>query len=728
MGLVSELRRRNVFRMGVLYVVAAWLIMQVAGVLMDLRALPVAIGPWVLVLLVIGFPIALVFSWLFEITPEGLALEKDVPEGASITHVTGRRLDFIVIAVLSAGLILFAYDKWWVPAPAEASIAVLPFKNLSADPEQEYFAEGIAEEILDVLARTPGLTVIASRSSFQFKDESLDIKEIGRQLGVALILEGSVRNENSTVRVVSQLIDAEAGTHLWSKSYDREFGEVLALQNELSKAVVSAVSQHLGLTLISKPKLPSVENPEAYAALVRGKHAYRLRTEAGVRRAIEEFEKAINLEPGYARAHAELAIAHEIKINQHEALESDAANLATAAHHAKLALTLQPDLAEGHFAMAMVAGDDCRFDEAIQHLEQAIRTNPNYASAHFLLGSYVGSFFQGRYAEGRALHRKAQGLDPLLMSSYWNKANGLVGQRERDSALEIIDMLESISPARAAYQRGIVAAILDGKWANSAMGALNALQIESSEDWLWRSLAYDLAILGLETEVRAIPVPVGISPFRILGRTREAATIAASVVEQNRQVGAGQLYNAKHNLRILGNALAAAGDFENARPLLEEMWELSGHRVTIDGPFRWAEAVALIVVRRRADEEAATDELIAALYDDVRRLREFGWVGNEYTNRNYQEGLAAYLDGQRQMGLELIAEAVEQNVYIWPNEAFLQDLYDDPGFEPIRKAQEEHQARERDRFLAMACNENPWADIWQPREETCEQFYSAVGQ
>ena len=163
MGLVSELRRRNVFRMGVLYVVAAWLIMQVAGVLMDLGALPVAIGPWVLVLLVIGFPIALVFSWLFEITPEGLALEKDVPEGASITHVTGRRLDFIVIAVLSAGLILFAYDKWWVPAPAEASIAVLPFKNLSADPEQEYFAEGIAEEILDVLARTPGLTVIASR-------------------------------------------------------------------------------------------------------------------------------------------------------------------------------------------------------------------------------------------------------------------------------------------------------------------------------------------------------------------------------------------------------------------------------------------------------------------------------------------------------------------------------------------------------------------------------------
>ena len=115
-------------------------------------------------------------------------------------------------------------------------------------------------------------------------------------------------------------------------------------------------------------------------------------------------------------------------------------------------------------------------------------------------------------------------------------------------------------------------------------------------------------------------------------------------------------------------------------------------------------------------------------YDDVGRLRDADWVGREYTNRKYQEGLVAYLDGQRQMGLKLIAEAVEQNVYIWPNEAYLQDLYDDTGFEPIRKAQEDHQARERDRFLAIAFNESPWADIWQPREETCEQFYSAAGR
>jgi adenylate cyclase len=203
MGLVSELRRRNVFRMGVLYVVAAWLIMQVAGVLMDLGALPVAIGPWVLVLLVIGFPIALVFSWLFEITPEGLALEKDVPEGASITHITSRRMDFLVIAVLSAGLILFAYDKWWIGPPPEKSIAVLPFENISGDPEQEYFSDGLAEEVLNLLAQIPELTVISRSSAFSFKGKDVAIPAVAEQLNVAHILEGSVRKVGNRVRITT---------------------------------------------------------------------------------------------------------------------------------------------------------------------------------------------------------------------------------------------------------------------------------------------------------------------------------------------------------------------------------------------------------------------------------------------------------------------------------------------------------------------------------------------
>jgi hypothetical protein len=149
--LISELKRRNVFRMAVLYVISAWLVMQVAEVIIGLAGLPDWSGKVVLAVLAIGFPIALLFSWFFEITPEGLAREKDVPEGQSITHVTGRRMDFIVIAVLSAGLILFAGDKWWPRDPLELSIAVLPFDNMSADPEQEYFSDGISEPFVVLL-------------------------------------------------------------------------------------------------------------------------------------------------------------------------------------------------------------------------------------------------------------------------------------------------------------------------------------------------------------------------------------------------------------------------------------------------------------------------------------------------------------------------------------------------------------------------------------------------
>jgi hypothetical protein len=169
MKLFSELKRRNVLRMAVLYVVAAWLVMQVAEVLVGLGALPERTGQWILVLLAIGFPIALIFSWFFEITPEGLSLEKDVAEGQSVTRATGRRMDFVIIAILSAGLILFAWDKWWPRGPEELSIAVLPFENMSADPEQEYFSDGISEELLSLLAQIRGLKVIARTSSFSFK-------------------------------------------------------------------------------------------------------------------------------------------------------------------------------------------------------------------------------------------------------------------------------------------------------------------------------------------------------------------------------------------------------------------------------------------------------------------------------------------------------------------------------------------------------------------------------
>ncbi len=189
---------------------------QVAEVLIDLAKLPDWIGTTTLALLAVGFPIALIFSWFYEITPEGISLEKDVDRAESITHVTGRRLDFIVISLLCAAVILFAYDKWWMSGPPEQSIAVLPFENMSGDPEQEYFSDGISEELLNLLAQIPELRVISRSSAFSFKGKDIAIPTVAKQLNVAHVLEGSVRKVGNRVRITAQLIEASSDSHLWS--------------------------------------------------------------------------------------------------------------------------------------------------------------------------------------------------------------------------------------------------------------------------------------------------------------------------------------------------------------------------------------------------------------------------------------------------------------------------------------------------------------------------------
>jgi TolB-like protein/Tfp pilus assembly protein PilF len=506
MGLVSELRRRNVFRMAVLYVVAAWLIMQVAGVLMDLGALPVAAGPWVLVVLVIGLPMALGFSWLFEITPEGLALEKDVPEGASITHITGRRMDFIVIAVLSAGLILFAYDKWWPRDPLELSIAVLPFDNMSGEPEQEYFSDGISEELLNVLSRLPGLRVVARTSSFQFKGENRDVIEIGQKLNTAFVLEGSVRKADGQVRITAQLIDASNGFHLWSDTYDRELENIFAVQDEISAAIVGALKEQLGLQLSAAPRVVAASSNEAHEAYLRGRFLVVQRTRTGFEGAVREFEKAIALDPDYAAAHAELAIAILLRSGYGNMFTTEAISMATS--HASRAMVLDPGLAEAHAATGFLALQQWQSEEALTHFEQAIRINPNYAIVYNWI-SITLTQGHGRYGEGVAALEKAVQLDPLSRAIHSTYVGWLINLNRLAEAEKELDKLASIHPANHAERRGRLTS-LGGKWANAAFAILDALRLEPDRVGYRGGLAMSLATLDLSKEALAIgrlPLP-----------------------------------------------------------------------------------------------------------------------------------------------------------------------------------------------------------------------------
>ena len=409
MRLVSELRRRNVLRMAVLYVVAAWLIMQVAGVLIDLGSLPDWIGPIILPLLALGFPIALIFSWFYELTPDGISLEKDVDPTDSITHVTGRRLDFLVISLLCAAVILFAYDKWWIGQPPEKSIAVLAFENMSGDPEQEYFSDGLSDTLIHALAQVSDLKVTAKTSSFYFKGKNIDVGEIARRLKVGTILEGSVQKADNRVRVIAQLIDADDGTHRWSKSFDRDLQDIFAIQDEIAQEVVKALKVSLSLAEQNRLETVPTENIAALEAYLLGRQRMAKRTSGALAEAVGYFQHATELDPNFALAYVGLADSHMLLSAYGSLPQEEAISKAEVA--IDKALELDDQLGEAHVSIGYLKDTKNDFQGAELAYKRGLELSPNYATAHLWYGGWFQSL--GRWEEALAEFRKAQMLDPL---------------------------------------------------------------------------------------------------------------------------------------------------------------------------------------------------------------------------------------------------------------------------------------------------------------------------
>jgi len=251
----GELKRRNVVRVAIAYAVVAWLSIEVSATTFPMLKLPEWAATFVTVLLIIGFPVAVIFAWAYEFTPEGLKKEKDVDRSESITHITGRKIDFVIIGVLVVAVGFLLVDKLYLgegdTAPDEViaierkSIAVLPFINLSDDPEQEYFSDGLSEELLNLLAQIPELRVTSRTSAFSFKGKDVTIPEVGRTLDVEHVLEGSVRRSGDKIRITAQLIDASSDTHIWSDTWDRNFEDVFVIQDEIAEFVVDALKIEL---------------------------------------------------------------------------------------------------------------------------------------------------------------------------------------------------------------------------------------------------------------------------------------------------------------------------------------------------------------------------------------------------------------------------------------------------------------------------------------------------
>jgi len=419
MSFFAELKRRNVFRVGIAYLISAWLLAQIADLLIDNIGAPDWVMKTLFVVLGLGFFLALIFAWAFEMTPEGVKRESQVDRSQSITKVTGRKLDRSIIVVLALALGYFAWDKYSsVTQPAvtpvaepEAigkSIAVLPFVNMSADQNNEYFSDGLSEELLNLLAKVDGLKVAARTSSFKFRNSEADISEIGQKLNVATVLEGSVRKSGNQVRITAQLIKVDDGFHLWSETYDRNLDNIFEVQDEIASAIVDA----LKLPLLGKNEAPiaakQTANFEAYDLYLLGRFQQRKYNAAGFEQAADYYNRAVAIDPGYAPAWAGMADAYMLLSDYGTLPFAEATSLAGKA--VEKALSLDSQLPEALNAKATLLSYLGQYNQATEVLERALTIDPNNVYTLLSLANRVNEIDPTR---GLALAQKAWNLDPL---------------------------------------------------------------------------------------------------------------------------------------------------------------------------------------------------------------------------------------------------------------------------------------------------------------------------
>lgn len=359
---LRELRRRNVFKVAVAYAIVGWLLIQIAATVLPIFETPGWILPVFTFLLILGFPIALIFSWAYELTPEGLERTKAVPKTESIAHVTGRKLDFVIISLLATGIVFLAVDYFVleeVPATAgrgqvvdRSSIAVLPFDNRSAREEDQFFVDGIHDDILTQLARIGSMKVISRTSVMGYRDTDKNMRAIGEELGVATILEGGVQRAGDTIRINVQLIDTATDEHLWAETYDRMLTveNVFAIQSEMAAAIATALRASLSLEDVARLTNVPTRNSRAYDFYLRGNDYYgRPNDQTFMPLAVEMYGQAVAEDPDFALAWAALSRAH---INMHwYAIDTTPARLDAAEQAVQHALAIDPDLPEAHFAL-----------------------------------------------------------------------------------------------------------------------------------------------------------------------------------------------------------------------------------------------------------------------------------------------------------------------------------------------------------------------------------------
>ncbi len=509
MSFFKELKRRNVIRVAGLYASGVWLILEVSGTVLPMMDAPIWLQRGIVITLAIGFIPALVFAWAFEITPEGVKHESEVDRSTSITSSTGKKIDWLIIAILALALAYFVFDKFVLAPKREAvqtdtarkegrneaviasfgdkSIAVLPFVNMSSDKDQEYFSDGISEELLNLLAKIPQLRVISRSSAFSYKGKDVKLAQVAEELNVAHVLEGSVRKAGNQVRITAQLIEARSDTHLWSETYDRPLDNIFAVQDEIAAAVVA----QLKLKLLGAAPQSKVTDPRVYALYLQAREAVDERTSEQLDRSIFLYQQALAIDPTYAAAWIGLARHYYWQGNYGFRPLDDGYRLAREAVHK--ALAIDADFAPAHAELGWLASDT-DFSAAARHYERALVLAPT--NSDIIAGAATLARNLGRLDQAIALDKYAVAHDPVNPNRHYNLGLDYYRSGRPDDALASFRAALNLEPGLAANQLFIGLTLLSTGDASSAM---TAIQKEGKN---WRPIGLPIAwhALGKKAE------------------------------------------------------------------------------------------------------------------------------------------------------------------------------------------------------------------------------------
>lgn len=567
MSFYDELKRRNVVRAAVLYFIASWLILQVADVLFDAMELPAVWVRLVLAILILGFPLALIFSWVYEMTPDGLKREKDVDRSRSAKSNTGRKINILIIVMLALAIGAVTLDQLvdqvstfvligvivllivaailiarLVPpadpiptldettgatevsrtSPAKDSpntIAVLPFVNMSSDKEQEYFSDGLSEELLNLLTKIPKLRVAARTSSFSYKGKDVKVAQIGEELNVTYILEGSVRKSGNRVRITSQLIQAENGYHLWSETFDRTLDDVFAIQDEIAAKVVV----QLKIKLLSVVPVVKETDPEAYALFLQARHLGRQGTAEAFVQSIAMYKQVLAIDPAYVAAWDGVATVYCDQtdrglrpINEGYSLAREAANNT---------LAIDSDFAKGHARLGWIANNyDGDLAAAAQHFRRALALDATDLEILDDAASLAVSL--GRLEQGIALQEYVLARDPLNVKCHRRLGISYLFAGRPDDAIRSFRTALALSPGMLGTHQLTGIALLLKAEPDAALAAIQ------QDDNSWREIGLIIA-------------------HHAVGQTAESDAALAKAIETSEQTAA---YNIAFTLAFRGEA------------------------------------------------------------------------------------------------------------------------------------------------------------------------------